>query len=89
MAENKIDSKNNKIVLSIKANESKMVNASLQSYQSNDNLGSFESKEINLINGKETTLEFEFFGFYDYTYWVTIKIDNTMIDLTVKPQDSN
>ncbi len=87
--ENKIDSQNNKITLRIIANESKTVNARLESYQSDDNLGSNDVKEIELAKGNETTVEFTFYGFYNYSYWVSITIDNTRIILTINPKDSN
>lgn len=87
--ENKHHSENNKIILSILAKESKTVDVRLQSYQSDDNLGSFESKELELIKGDEITIEFTFFGFYKYTYFVSIIIDNTRIDLTIDPTNSN
>ncbi len=87
--ENIHHSENNRIVLNIRAKEDKTVTAYLESYQSSDNLGSFDSKEIDLRKGDEVTVEFVFFGFYDYTYFVSIKIDNTRIELTVDPQSDN
>ena len=86
--ENKIDSKNNQIKLKIQANESKLIKASLYSYQSDDNLGSNEAKEIELVKGEVTELEFEFYGF-PYSYSVTIYIDNTRITLSITPDKSN
>lgn len=86
--ENKIDSKNNKITLRIRANESETVTARLESYQSDDNLGSMDAKKISLAKGEETTVEFTFSGF-NYTYWVSIMIDNTRIVLTINPKDLN
>ena len=82
--ENTTNAKNNKIKLSIPANESKTVNASIFSFRSSDNFGSYDSKEIELISGKETTVEFIFTGF-DSTYYLTIMIDNTKIYLSIKP----
>ena len=87
--ENKIDSQNNKITLRIRANESKTVKARLESYQSDDNRGSEDVKEIELANGDETTVEFTFYGFYNYSYWVSITIDNTRITLTINPKGSD
>ena len=86
--ENEHHSENNKITLRIQAKESKTVSVRLESYQSDDNLGSFETKEIELLNGDETTVEFTFYGFYDYSYWVSITIDNTKINLTINPKDA-
>ena len=85
--ENVHHSENNQIVLRIKASSSQTVNARLESYQSDDNLGSYDSKEIELVGGEETTLEFAFCGFYDHIYWLSITIDNTKIDLTINPRD--
>lgn len=87
--ENKIDSDNNKITLCVRANETKTVNAYIESYQSDDNRGSDDKKEIELVKGDETTVEFTFYGFYNYSYRMTILIDNTKIDLTINPKSSN
>ncbi len=87
--ENKIDSNNNKITLSILANESKTVKVSLMSYQSDDNLGTIESRDIDLTKNEETTMDFEFYGFYNASYDVNIIIDNTRITLTINPKSTN
>ncbi len=87
--ENKIDSNNNKITLSVLANESKTVNVSIISYQSDDNLGTLDSKDIVLVKGKETTVDFEFYGFYNTSYRVTITIDNTRITLNINSKGAN
>ena len=87
--ENTHHSDNNRIVLSFRAKEDKTVTVDLGSYQSNDNLGSFDSKKIDLRKGEEVTVEFVFFGFYNYTYFVSITVDNTSIELTVDPSDDN
>lgn len=85
--ENVHHSENNQITLRILASETKTANICLKSYQSNDNLGSFDSKEIELVSGEEMTVDFTFYGFYNYTYWVSITIDNTKIDLSINPKD--
>ena len=87
--ENKIDSKHNKITLRVKAKDNKTVSAHLLSYQSPDNLGGWDDEEIELINGKESSVEFTFYGFYNYSYRVEITIDNTKIVLTINPKDEN
>ena len=87
--ENKIDSQNNIITLRIRGSENKTVKAHLLSYQSDDNLGSEDVEEIELINGEEASVEFTFYGFYNYSYRVSITIDNTRIVLTINPKDSN
>ena len=71
---------NNKITLTVKANETKTSCASIFSYHSADFFGSKDSKEIKLIKGKETTIEFTF----TYAYNVDITIDNTKIGLYLK-----
>ncbi len=87
--ENKIDSHNNTISLRILASESKKVSICLRSYQSDDNLGSDDVKEIELVKGRETKVDFTFFGFYNYPYWVSVTVDNTKIDLTIDPTNVN
>lgn len=86
--ENELESQNS-ITLHIWANESKTVEAHFLSSRSNDHLGSFDTKEIELVKGEKTIVEFTFRGFYDSTYWAYITIDNTKIDLTINPQDSD
>ncbi len=86
--ENIIDSDNNKITLSFLANESKTVEVLLMSYQSDDNLGSQERKAIELFKGDETLVDFTFYGFYNYSYRVTILVDNTRITLTINPKST-
>ena len=86
--DNKIDSCDNKITLSIRANESKTVTVRFESYQSDDNLGSLNEKEIELVSGEETSVELTFYGFY-YTYFVSIGIDNTVVKLAITPQSLN
>ena len=86
--ENEHHSENNKISLHIRANESKAVKVCLKSYQSDDNLGSIETKEIELINGDVTTVDFTFNGFYNDPYWVSITIDNTKINLEIDPKST-
>lgn len=85
--ENVHHSKNNQIVLRIQGAKNQAATARLESYQSSDNLGSFESKNIRLDSDEETTVKFTFSGFYNYTYWVSITIDNTKIKLAINPKD--
>lgn len=75
----------NKINLSIRSSESKSISVRLQCQQSDDNLAAGDFKDIALTEGKETKVELTFGGFMNTTYYVTIFIDNTMINLTVKP----
>ncbi len=87
--ENNSDSKNNKIILRILANESNTVNVHFMSYHSDDNIGTMDSKDINLVKGEETTIELLFEGFSDnYTYYMNITIDNTRITLTIDPENT-
>lgn len=83
--ENEIGSENNTLTLRIRANESKRVEACLESYQSDDNRGSYELKEIELVNGGDTVVTFTFTGFYPHSYRVSVVIDNTKIVLTINP----
>ncbi len=86
--ENVHHSVNNRITLRILAKNTQTVNIILESYQSDDNLGGFGSKEVTLVGGEETIVEFTFGGFYNYTYWLSIIIDNTKIQLKIDPRNS-
>lgn len=81
-------SQNNNLKLRIRANESKRVKVSLESNQSDDNRGSYDKKEIELIQGGETTVEFTFFGFNNCSYVVDIHLDNTHIQLIINAYDA-
>ncbi len=83
---NEPHSKNNKIELTVFADESKRVCVILESYQSNDNLAGGDLKEIDLVSGKETSFELTFGGFYNYPYQITVTIDNTKVTLTIDPR---
>lgn len=80
--ENDRDSKNNKITLRIKASESKTVKTNFMSLQSYDNFGTIESKEVELVKGEYTSLEFTFIG-YNVCYDLSISIDNTRISFKI------
>jgi hypothetical protein len=84
--ENAPHSQNNKITLIIRSKENKTANIRCKSYQSSDNLGSTESKEIELIEGGETSVDFVFAGFYNSPYFLSITIDNTRIDFEIDPR---
>ena len=84
--ENAPHSQNNKITLIIRSKENKTANIRCKSYQSSDNLGSTESKEIELIEGGETSVDFVFAGFYNTPYFLSITIDNTRIDFEIDPR---
>ena len=85
--ENVHHSKNNKITLVITSKENKVSKVSFQSYQSSDSLGSMGTKEIELIEGGDTSVELVFDGFYS-PYFLSITIDNTKVDLTIDPRES-
>ena len=85
--ENVHNSKNDKITLVITSKENKVSKVSFQSYQSSDSLGSRGTKEIELIEGGDTSVELIFDGFYS-PYFLSITIDNTKIDLTIDPRES-
>lgn len=80
--ENDRDSEDNKITLRIKACESKTAKVKFKSYQSIDNLGTIESKEVELVKGEYTSLEFTFIG-YNVCYDLSISIDNTRISFKI------
>ena len=86
--ENVPHSDQNTVTLRILANESKSAEIVLDSYQSEDNRGSYEIKEIRLVKGKDTTVSFTFYGF-PYPYYVSITVDNTRIELAVDPKGAD
>ena len=83
--ENKSHSDYNKITLRFTASENKTVSVRVESYQSNDNLGSSESKKIELVAGEDASVEFKFYGFV-HSYFVTVTVDNTKINLVINPK---
>ncbi len=82
--ENKHHSDNNRITLRFTASESKTVTVRLESSASSDDLGSFATKEVTLVKGKDTTVDFTFTGFYNARYFIDISVDNTKINLTIE-----
>ncbi len=83
---NEPHSADNKITLRIRACDSKRVSIFLESYQSSDNLASGDAKEIELKENKWTEVELNFGGFYNHSYQLSIRIDNTVIQFTIDPR---
>lgn len=75
----------NQISLLFAANQSINVTATLESFQSNDNRGSWTVKDVRLIKGEQTRINMEFTGFGNISYQVVIRADNTKILLNILP----
>ena len=75
---------NNKIVVELISALDQTVYVSSFSQQSDDNLGSGDSETVELKAGVPVTVELSFFGF-SYGYWVTLRADNTMVEITINP----
>ena len=56
----------------------------LDSRQSDDNLGAGDLKEFSMKKGEKNTVTLSFSG-WQYSYWIYIKADNTMISMQIKP----
>ncbi len=72
----------NRITLTVTAKSDCEERITLQSYQSDDNLGMGDAKELSLKAGKAQTVTLEFTGF-TYGYWIMIKADNTKIEIGI------
>ena len=75
----------NRIVLELLSTTDQTVSLKLHSFQSSDNWGTLESKEVTLKAGEAQTVELEFFGWKDFHYRVNISVENTRLRLTIKP----
>ena len=84
--ENVHHSDDNKITLRIKANETKTAYLNALTYQSDDSLGSTESRQVDLIAGEETVVELTFHGFYNAGYYLEVVIDKTKVSLLIDPR---
>lgn len=60
------------------------VSIRLDSAASDDNLAPGDYKELTLKKDKTETIELSFGG-WSYTYWITITVDNTRINLRIEP----
>ncbi|MBO5701308.1 MAG: hypothetical protein J6S71_02610 [Clostridia bacterium] len=56
----------------------------LDSRQSDDNLGAGDLKEFSMKKGETQTVTLSFSG-WQYSYWIYIKADNTMISMQINP----
>lgn len=83
--ENVFHSENNKITVELISTVDQEVKVHVESWQSEDNLGSNETKTVTLKKNKPTVVEFEFFGFYDFGYRLSIKADNTKVEMSIWP----
>ena len=72
------------IVIEVTAKEDGVYEIHADSYQSDDNLGSFEICELALKKGETATATFDLFG-WGSRYFIRIRADNTQIELTVEP----
>ena len=83
--ENK-DSADNSISLILVANQNVSTRISLFCSNGGDVLGKGDSKDVQLLANKEHQVELEFGGLYaNWTYYLSIKIDNTRVNLTISP----
>ncbi len=53
--------------------------------QSNDNIANEDRIDIDLTKGVPKTLEIPFGGWKDFSYWITICMDNTRVKVWIKP----
>lgn len=83
--ENVHHSENNKITVELISTVDQEVKVHVESWQSEDNLGSDETKTVTLKKNKPTVVEFEFYGFYGFRYRLSIKADNTKVEMSIWP----
>ncbi len=74
----------NTITIELISSVDQKISIRLDSAQSDDNLAAGDYKEIELTKGKAEALELSFGG-WSYSYWITITVDNTRINLMIEP----
>ena len=74
----------NKITLELFVKTDQMIHAELWCQQSDDNLAEGDSYQGIVKTGQPETIELNFGGFM-HTYYIYITIDNTRIELEIKP----
>lgn len=74
----------NSVTVELTAKADVEVRLVLDSRQSDDNLGAGDLKEISMKKGETQTVTLSFSG-WQYSYWVYIKADNTMISMQINP----
>ncbi len=74
----------NSIKLELISDIDQIVEMRLESAQSDDNLAAGDYKEISLTKNKPEAVELSFGG-WEYSYWITVTVDNTRINLRIEP----
>ncbi len=74
----------NSVTLEITAKADVDLRLVLDSRQSDDNLGAGDLKEFSMKKGETQTVTLSFSG-WQYSYWIYIKADNTMVSVQIKP----
>lgn len=74
----------NSVTIEITAKADVDLRLVLDSRQSDDNLGAGDLKEFSMKKGEKKTVTLSFSG-WQYSYWIYIKADNTMISMQIKP----
>lgn len=74
----------NSIKLELLSGTDQTVEISLHSAQSDDNLAAGDYREISLTKNKPEAVELSFGG-WEYTYWITLTVDNTRVNLRIEP----
>jgi hypothetical protein len=74
----------NSVTVEVTAKADVELRLKLDSRQSDDNLGAGDFKELSMKKGETKTVTLSFSG-WQYSYWIYIKADNTMVSLQINP----
>ena len=74
----------NTVTVEITAKKDADLRLVLDSRQSDDNLGAGDLKELSMKKGERQTLTLSFSG-WQYSYWIYIRVDNTVVSVQIKP----
>lgn len=74
----------NTVTVEITAKKDADLRLVLDSRQSDDNLGAGDLKEFSMKKGKKKTVTLSFSG-WQYSYWIYIRVDNTVVSVQIKP----
>ena len=73
------------VTLELLSSVDQTATVTLNCFQSDDNLGAGDHKELTLTAGEAQTVKLSFKGWPNYAYWISITVDNTRIEIKIEP----